>query len=49
MGTAALLSGLLVSALTISADSAEPHLLAGLLVLAGVGLRVEAAILASRA
>ncbi|MER5334550.1 hypothetical protein [Micromonospora sp. NPDC002717] len=51
MGTTALLSGLLISVLTISSDAglAEPHFLAGLLVLTGIGLRIEAAIMASSA
>ncbi|MEU4639462.1 hypothetical protein [Micromonospora sp. NPDC023814] len=51
VGTTALLSGLLISVLTISGDSGmtEPHFLAGLLVLTGIGLRLEAAITAPRA
>lgn len=51
VGTTALLSGLLISVLTISSDAglAEPHFLAGLLVLTGIGLRIEAAIMASSA
>lgn len=48
VGTSALLAGLLISVLTMSSDSgqAELHIFAGLLVLTGVGLRLEAAILA---
>ncbi|MEU7750895.1 hypothetical protein [Micromonospora sp. NPDC049171] len=43
-------SGLLVSAITLSTDTVatEPHILAGLLVATGIGLRVEAAIIESR-
>ncbi|QDY10189.1 hypothetical protein FJK98_26080 [Micromonospora sp. HM134] len=51
VGTSALLTGLLISALTVASDSgrAELHVLAGLLVLVGVGLRIEAAIIAPQA
>lgn len=46
-----MLAGLLICLVTMTNDSGkrEPHVLAGLLVLAGVGLRIEAAILAARA
>ena len=46
IGNLALLAGLLVSVLTLSSDpgSAEPHILAGLLVATGIGLRIEAAL-----
>ncbi|OON29192.1 hypothetical protein BSA16_22865 [Micromonospora sp. Rc5] len=51
VGTASSLAGLLISALTALSDSGqtEPHVLAGLLVLVGVGLRIEAAIIAPQA
>lgn len=46
LGSLALVTGLLVSTITLSIDpgSAEPNLLAALLVGTGIGLRVEAAI-----
>ncbi|MEU5938553.1 hypothetical protein ABZ807_05080 [Micromonospora sp. NPDC047548] len=46
----ALVAGLLVSAITLSTDTGttEPHILAGFLVAAGVGLRIEAAIIEPR-
>jgi hypothetical protein len=51
LGNVALVAGLLVSAVTLSADTgtAEPHILAGCLVATGIGLRIEAAIIESRA
>ena len=51
LGNLALVVGLLVSVLTLSADPGqpEPHILAGLLVAIGIGLRIEAAIVESRA
>ena len=51
VGTLALLAGLLTSVLTMfsGSEQADPHVLAGLLVLVGVGLRLEAEIIASRA
>ncbi|WDZ84856.1 hypothetical protein [Micromonospora cathayae] len=46
LGNIALLAGLLVSAITLGTDTGttEPHILAGLLVVTGVGLRIEAAV-----
>ncbi|WP_092383413.1 hypothetical protein [Micromonospora phaseoli] len=46
LGNLALVAGFLVSAITLSSDngSTEPHILAGLLVATGIGLRIEAAI-----
>ncbi|MFG3703355.1 hypothetical protein ACGF7U_01250 [Micromonospora sp. NPDC047670] len=46
-----LVAGLLVSAITLSTDAGatEPHILAGFLVATGIGLRIEAAIIDSRA
>ncbi|ASW56298.1 hypothetical protein [Plantactinospora sp. KBS50] len=51
IGNVALAAGLLVSVITLSSDSgtAEPHILAGLLVATGIGLRIEAAISSPRA
>lgn len=57
VGTVSLLAGLLISALTALTDSGqaglsgqvELHVLAGLLVLVGAGLRIEAAIIAPEA
>ncbi|MFD2768583.1 hypothetical protein [Micromonospora eburnea] len=47
----ALVSGLLVSVITLSTDTGtpEPYILAGFLVTTGIGLRIEAAIRESRA
>lgn len=46
LGNVALLAGFLTSVITLSADFGDPevHILAGLLVALGVGLRLEAAI-----
>ncbi|WP_405114436.1 hypothetical protein OG559_09650 [Micromonospora sp. NBC_01405] len=46
-----LVAGLLVSAITLSTDAGgtEPQILAGFFVAAGIGLRIEAAIIESRA
>ncbi|MGK5739941.1 hypothetical protein [Micromonospora sp. URMC 103] len=46
LGTVAVLAGLATSLLTAAADTsrAEPYLVAALLVLTGVGLRIEAAV-----
>ncbi|WP_027660612.1 hypothetical protein [Salinispora fenicalii] len=51
LGTMALVAGLLTSALTLSSSngSTGPHILAGLLVATGIGLRIEAAISGPRA
>ncbi|MEV0153733.1 hypothetical protein AB0H57_08345 [Micromonospora sp. NPDC050686] len=50
LGAMALLAGFLVAALTLGSDSGatEPYVLAALLVAAGVGFRIEAAITDSR-
>jgi hypothetical protein len=45
MGTAAIVVGLLMTLLTLAnADSDRPFVLAGLIVLVGIGLRIEAAL-----
>ncbi|MFI0797002.1 hypothetical protein ACH4OY_30610 [Micromonospora rubida] len=44
VGTAAITVGLLVAALTLGTASNRPFILAGLLVLVGTGLRLEAAV-----
>ena len=46
LGNLALLAGFLTSAITLSADFGDPevHILAGLLVALGIGLRLEAVI-----
>ncbi|GAA2714000.1 hypothetical protein ACFY2R_13000 [Micromonospora olivasterospora] len=51
LGNVVLVAGLLVSAITLSTDTGatEPHVLAGFLVATGIGLRIEAAIIESRA
>jgi hypothetical protein len=50
VGTAAIVIGLLVALFTLaSAGSDRPFVLAGLLVLVGVGLRIEAAVRAGAA
>ncbi|WP_161689310.1 hypothetical protein [Micromonospora rubida] len=50
LGNVALVAGFLVSAITLSTSTGttEPHILAGFLIAAGVGLRIEAAIVESR-
>ncbi|MBX7269316.1 hypothetical protein KIF24_27060 [Micromonospora sp. Llam7] len=50
LGNLALTAGLLVSAITLGSDTGatEPHVLAGLLVAIGIGLRIEAAVSDSR-
>ena len=49
-GTVLLIAGILVSLLTMTSDTdrLDPHLLAGFLVLTGVGMRIEAAIIERR-
>ncbi|MFF3867310.1 hypothetical protein ACH4T9_21530 [Micromonospora sp. NPDC020750] len=46
----AIVTGLLLSLLTLSSNSGstEPHILAFLLALTGIGLRIEAAIIEAR-
>ncbi|MFI9641095.1 hypothetical protein ACIG87_13670 [Micromonospora sp. NPDC051925] len=51
IGNITLVAGLLVSVITLSDDlgSAEPYILAGFLVVTGIGLRIEAAVSSPRA
>ncbi|WP_204038223.1 hypothetical protein [Micromonospora qiuiae] len=51
LGNVALVAGFLVSVITLSSDtgSTEVHILAGFLVVTGIGLRIEAAISEPRA
>ncbi|RKN55225.1 hypothetical protein D7193_10970 [Micromonospora costi] len=44
VGTAAIVVGLLVAVLTLGTATDRPFILAGLLVLVGTGLRLEAAV-----
>ncbi|MBY8874003.1 hypothetical protein K7640_19430 [Micromonospora sp. PLK6-60] len=50
LGTMALLAGFLVAIITLGNDAGavEPYVLAALLVVAGVGFRIEAAVSESR-
>lgn len=50
IGTAAILTGLLITLLTLASDGSDrPFVLAGLIVLIGTGVRIEAAIRAGAA